>query len=59
MIWLGLVSYGTFWTGPLPKDPHGHDRTAHVLPTGHPERLVSRALTRQERILARELGWTR
>ncbi|MGW0208572.1 DUF6059 family protein [Streptomyces sp. NPDC003233] len=58
-IWLGFISLGSFWTGRLPTGPHGHDGTAHVLPTGHPERLTSRALTRQERNLARELGWIR
>lgn len=59
-VWLGLLSLGAFWTGHLPADPHGQElRAVPVPPAGHPERLVPTALTPQELILSRELGWTR
>ncbi|MFF7891591.1 DUF6059 family protein [Streptomyces sp. NPDC007907] len=57
--WLGLISLGAFWTGHLPAGPHEPDRSAPATPAGHPERLVPTALTPQELILARELGWSR
>ncbi|MEU6770053.1 DUF6059 family protein [Streptomyces sp. NPDC046759] len=58
-IWLGFISLGSFHTGQPPVGLQGYGRTARLPPTGHPERLVPGALTRQERILARELGWIR
>ncbi|WP_371657981.1 DUF6059 family protein [Streptomyces sp. NBC_00280] len=61
MVWLGLISLGSFWTGPLPQGADERDSAALVPPSyGHPERLAPRTpLTSQERTLARELGWTR
>ncbi|AIS01214.1 DUF6059 family protein [Streptomyces glaucescens] len=58
-VWLGLIGLGAFWTGHLPPGPYGQDRAGSAPPAGHPERLVPTALTAQELILSRELGWTR
>ncbi|WP_443044131.1 DUF6059 family protein [Streptomyces sp. HF10] len=58
-VWMGSIHLGSFWTGHLHTGPQGCDGSAPALPAGHPEKFVPQALTHQERILARELGWIR